>query len=120
MEEGSFGSVSLGWLLGQLSQTEPASTTDITERCPRDRYLGTQSDAELRMKALHRRLKKNDSAACSLIPDSRMREDACVALEKLILFERRMVLGENATGVDRFKVYGGGEIGQYVKVEKRQ
>jgi hypothetical protein len=118
-EDGSFGgSVVLDWLMQELANTPPASTQDISERCPPDRFLGVESDTGLRMRALARTLaqpaKRSDNGVLS---DPRMREIMRQLLEKLLLAERRMSLGPAARGVDRFKLYRDGEIGEYCKLK---
>lgn len=117
-EKSSFdGSLVINWLLQELASAPPASVQDVSERCPPERLLGVESDTTLRMRTLKRRLerapKRGDDG---LLSDPRMREILKHLLEKLLLAERRMALGAVARGVDRFKIYHGGEIGEYGKL----
>ncbi len=116
MEESSFTSIAIDWLVSMLSQTEPASTEELNELRTKSRLLGVESDAGLRMKRLEKAL-----GQCKYNPDDpvfsdpRTCEEMRVLLQKFIIVERRMSLGKLAVGVSRFKLYRGGEIAEYVK-----
>ena len=115
-DNGSFKSVAIDWLVQALQETAPARTNELDELRSMDRYLGLESDAGLRMKALGKRLTRNSPRGqVDPFQDARTREAARQVIEKLILLERRMTLGTVAIAVDRFKLHRDNKVSEYIK-----
>lgn len=110
------GSVAINWIMQELEKTSPVPVEEGGDSCPRAQFLGIESDTGLRIRALRSQLarpaRREEEGP---LTDPRMRELARQVLEKLLLLERRMTLGPNAVGVDRFKVYPDGTVGSYAK-----
>lgn len=114
-QDGSFaGSVAIDWVVQQLAKTPPDPIEEGGVSCPSTLFLGVESDAGLRMRALRRKLSKPARRGEDFI-DPKMRELAQQVLEKLLMLERRVTLGTKAVGIDRFKAYPDGTIGAYAK-----
>lgn len=110
------GSLVIAWLEQELANTPPASTDDIAGECPDDRFLDIESESALRILALGRKLSREPEYGYKgILTDPKMREALKQVAEKLLLAERRMALGAKGRGVDRFKLYRGGKLGERIK-----